>query len=285
MEKRNITISGMLVKYIATVLTLLLFTTIVLTIIWNVLLENHKIQSANTIEKEVDAWIENAKATKEFDLSTFPSGADYFLTDNDFQVISQSASADQNEGLKDFMEGYKTTNIGRKISGNKVYQVLISNQETLFIYYKVGVDNEWLIILALVLIYALEIVLPTFLLVIKIKNAINQVAEYAKSLGERNLDIQKKTTGIQELDMLSDSVDAMKNELVVTLESEWASQQQKKQEMAQIAHDLKTPLTIIRGNADLLLEEEKDPDKIESVNTIIKNAERIARSVLEILEK
>ena len=77
----------------------------------------------------------------------------------------------------------------------------------------------------------------------------------------------------------------MKTELVSTLEGRWKEQQEKKRQMAQIAHDLKTPLTIIRGNADLLLEDETDSEKIESINSIISNSERIARSVLEILER
>ena len=55
--------------------------------------------------------------------------------------------------------------------------------------------------------------------------------------------------------------------------------------MAQIAHDLKTPLTIIRGNADLLLEKDPDEDSKESIEAIIGSAERIAKSVLDILEK
>ena len=55
--------------------------------------------------------------------------------------------------------------------------------------------------------------------------------------------------------------------------------------MAQIAHDLKTPLTVIRGNADLLLEKEQDEDSRESINAIISNSERMARSILDILEK
>ncbi len=52
-----------------------------------------------------------------------------------------------------------------------------------------------------------------------------------------------------------------------------------------MAHDLKTPLTVIRGNADLLLENNPDPDARESLTSIINNSERIAQSILEILEK
>ena len=55
--------------------------------------------------------------------------------------------------------------------------------------------------------------------------------------------------------------------------------------MAQIAHDLKTPLTIIRGNADLLMENTDNEEDIESLGIIIESAEKITRSILEILEK
>ena len=48
---------------------------------------------------------------------------------------------------------------------------------------------------------------------------------------------------------------------------------------------MKTPLTIIRGNADLILENESNAEKIESAQAIINNSERIARSILEILER
>ena len=78
------------------------------------------------------------------------------------------------------------------------------------------------------------------------------------------------------------AVDEMKAGLVTNLNEHWKEQ---KWQMAQIAHDLKTPLTIIRGNADLLLENESDAEKIESAQAIINNSERIARSILEILER
>ena len=68
-------------------------------------------------------------------------------------------------------------------------------------------------------------------------------------------------------------------------EDKWRKEYETKQEMAQIAHDLKTPLTVIRGNADLLLEKEQDEDSLDSINAIISNSERIARSILDILEK
>ena len=62
-------------------------------------------------------------------------------------------------------------------------------------------------------------------------------------------------------------------------------EQDSKAQMAQIAHDLKTPLTVIRGNADLLMEKACDEESKESLEAIVRNSEKIALSVLDILEK
>ncbi|MBQ4220503.1 MAG: hypothetical protein II666_13235, partial [Butyrivibrio sp.] len=77
----------------------------------------------------------------------------------------------------------------------------------------------------------------------------------------------------------------LKSMIYKIAEEKWRGEYETKQEMAQIAHDLKTPLTVIRGNADLLLENNPDPDARESLTSIINNSERIAQSILEILEK
>ena len=80
-------------------------------------------------------------------------------------------------------------------------------------------------------------------------------------------------------------INKLKSMIYKIAEEKWRGEYETKQEMAQIAHDLKTPLTVIRGNADLLLENESDPDARESLTSIINNSERIAQSILEILEK
>lgn len=69
------------------------------------------------------------------------------------------------------------------------------------------------------------------------------------------------------------------------MEDKWKKEQDSKAQMAQIAHDLKTPLTVIRGNADLLMEKDCDEESRESLEAIVRNSEKIAMSVLDILEK
>ena len=47
------------------------------------------------------------------------------------------------------------------------------------------------------------------------------------------------------------SLSGMKEALKDSLTRQWDAQQQKKEQLAALAHDIKTPLTVIKGNAEL----------------------------------
>ena len=122
-------------------------------------------------------------------------------------------------------------------------------------------------------------------LVKKIKSSLRKVLDYTESLKGQDLSVSPISTGIYELDQINVATDGMRRELVATMEDKWKKEQDSKAQMAQIAHDLKTPLTVIRGNADLLMEKDRDEESKESLDAIIRNSEKIALSVLDILEK
>ena len=62
---------------------------------------------------------------------------------------------------------------------------------------------------------------------------------------------------IKEFDQALDAMDKKYQTLYSFLTSEWESQQQRDSEMAAFAHDLKTPITLIGGNTELLEEKKK----------------------------
>ena len=53
----------------------------------------------------------------------------------------------------------------------------------------------------------------------------------------------------------------MKESLKASLEQQWKAEQTQKEQIAALAHDLKTPLTVIQGNADLICETELDKEQ------------------------
>ena len=63
-------------------------------------------------------------------------------------------------------------------------------------------------------------------------------------------------------------MDNMRQELSRSLSAQWTAQQERESEIAALTHDLKTPLTLIGGNAELLLEEDLPPNSRKMAETI-----------------
>ena len=59
--------------------------------------------------------------------------------------------------------------------------------------------------------------------------------------------------GIREYDQALEAMEHMREALYNSLSSQWAARQEREGEIGALAHDLKTPLTLIRGNGELLL--------------------------------
>lgn len=88
-------------------------------------------------------------------------------------------------------------------------------------------------------------------------------------IGEQNLDTPIATNvGIREFSQVLRSMENMRQALKASLTRQWKAQQQRKQEIGALAHDLKTPLTIINGNAELLLEEPLDTEQAKLAASI-----------------
>ena len=53
----------------------------------------------------------------------------------------------------------------------------------------------------------------------------------------------------------------MKESLKASLEQQWEAEHMQKEQIAALAYDLKTPLTVIQGNTDLISETELDEEQ------------------------
>ena len=62
-----------------------------------------------------------------------------------------------------------------------------------------------------------------------------------------------------------------RQELARSLKAQWEMEQQRTDQIAALAHDLKTPLTVIGGNAELLAEEPLTAPQKDSVEAILRS--------------
>lgn len=285
MEKRSDGLSKIIIKYIIIVITMILVSLGIMALVLLCILTKKDLKPAEYAEQKVEAWIDNCKEKERIEIESFPENADYVWKDNDGKLLRSSQDAENNKELKKFIERYEKYEIGRDIKGNNVYTILKDDNSVVFIHYIIGYRYEYIFLIIVVLVLMIDVLIPTLLLIKRIKKAILQVSEYTLAIGNDDLSTNIEKTDIKELNNIIAAVDEMKAGLITNLNERWKEQQEQKRQMAMIAHDLKTPLTIIRGNADLLMENESDEEKRESAQAIINNSERIVRSILEILEK
>lgn len=239
MEKTDVKFSGVLGIYFLIISSLLCVVTVVAVIVF----QNMTAVRADDTEKKVETWIKNAEATGKIDTNSFPENADY-VAEKDGEEIASEINDGNEEKLRKYISQYKSNGKEKYLDGQEAYMAKKIGDSIIYIHYSVGVSGEWTAFGLTALAYILVILVPSVVLINRLKKLIYTLAE-----------------------------------------EKWRKDYETKQEMAQIAHDLKTPLTIIRGNADLLLEKDPDEDSKESIDAIISSAERIAKSVLEILEK
>lgn len=78
---------------------------------------------------------------------------------------------------------------------------------------------------------------------------------------------------IKEFEEALQVLDRMREELEKSLQDQWKIQQERNESIAALSHDLKTPLTVIGGNAELLSEEALSEEQRLCVDMILQNAE------------
>ncbi len=283
MEKRGMKISKMVGIYIVSVICLLGITAIVSGFMISAWMNSASYSEPREVERDVEEWIAGSALSGQFDPSSFPQDAGCIIVTAGGSERYSSFSSDEDK-LREFAENNPGTD-ARILQGQDVFIRMGLDGETAFIHYSLGVENEYVIFALILALFVLDVMIPTLILIRIINRGIRRVEEHTEKLKSHDLSVENLRTGIRELDEIAASIDDLKQSLSESLDSKWKDEQRTKAEMAQIAHDLKTPLTIIRGNADLLLENADNDDDRESIGCIIQSAESISRSILEILEK
>ncbi|MEO3946651.1 HAMP domain-containing sensor histidine kinase [Gorillibacterium sp. CAU 1737] len=122
----------------------------------------------------------------------------------------------------------------------------------------------------------------------RIKPEVGYLIDAAHRIERQDLDFTLRTvSGAKELEELGLAFERMRAALREALSREWRSNQERHDMAAAIAHDLRTPLTIVLGHADGLMESLESggsipPERLDRyVRTIRHNTERAARLIQE----
>lgn len=118
----------------------------------------------------------------------------------------------------------------------------------------------------------------------RLEPPISRLIQGAERIQRHDLDFTFPSEGgSKEIIQLAGAFEEMRSALHNSLQAQWRLEQERRDMVAAIAHDLRTPLTIIQGHVDNLLENPtKRAERLEDyLQTIRKSTDRAARLLNE----
>lgn len=109
----------------------------------------------------------------------------------------------------------------------------------------------------------------------KLNCQLGELRKITDKIAENDLEFETNASEIKEIDDVMDSLSKMKKALRDSLTAQWDMEQQKQEQLAALTHDIKTPLTIIKGNAELLAEAGLAAEDKECTGYILSNVGNI----------
>jgi two-component system, OmpR family, lantibiotic biosynthesis sensor histidine kinase NisK/SpaK len=214
--------------------------------------------------------------------------AEYALFDNHGELLETNTAGKKLTYLTQvYQEEANSTNIIRYTYAN--------NDTAIFRwYYRAEFVNpllrnklppfEYLFLVSLGVAWVLCVLVNTFWLRRRLADKLNLFSEVSEKVSAQELDFVIPRAGIREYDQALDAMEHMRMALYSSLTAQWAAQQEREAEISALAHDLKTPLTLVGGNAELLLDEDLPERSRKMVETIMASNERAKAYVASLLE-
>ncbi len=107
----------------------------------------------------------------------------------------------------------------------------------------------------------------------------------AQAIGRQDLDFTVGTSNVRQINDVLASMESMRAQLASSLEARWRAEEAQRAQVAALAHDLKTPLTVIEANADYLAEDDRlAADARDAAQAVADGARRLNGAVQAVIE-
>lgn len=287
MEVKDTGLYKLFLRYLAAFFFITIIWFVILVAIFGVGLWSGFILPANYSEWAIEQMEEKIAQSEEFDEVLIPYPCTYVLVDRDGNILSSNMTEKESENVQ---EAVKNTNVYSK----EQYLVIerkdsfcIVNYD-MYVHFASPVLNKWIQypeLLAIILFFIGFLAIAVMIAVSfgrKLKKELVPIIEAADSIRKQELQLYFKATRIREFNTVLNSIKDMKEALEEALKRQWSMEQHRKMQISAITHDIKTPLTIIKGNTELLQESEISPENRELLQYINMSSDKIEK-YLELL--
>jgi two-component system, OmpR family, lantibiotic biosynthesis sensor histidine kinase NisK/SpaK len=239
--------------------------------------------SENIIRKE-KAILSSSLEIKE---SMIPKGCSFAVFDKKFNVIKTNMNKDNLSEALSYAKGDFSVDVGPK------QYYFIERQDgycVLQYYVQMSYNSDWLnekfpkpeyfIYTILVLGCLVSTIVVTAIFAKKLKIHLVPLMKATEKIKEQDLNFNVGSSRIKEFNDVLLSISEMNTELKKSLEEQWNLEQARREQISALTHDIKTPLTIVKGNTELLCDTTLDKEQKSYTHFILKNANRIEQYIL-----
>lgn len=207
---------------------------------------------------------------------------------NKYSSISNMGCVNNSNYIKTFINSnstsqtYKMTN-NRFGNNALIYALKLNDENYLFVSSSlqpmdatINLLSKQLIIVSIIVIFLAFII--GYFISKRISKPIININKKASLLAKGNYDFSfKSNCNISEIEKLEETLDYAKEELKQT-------DNLRRELLANVSHDLKTPLTMIKGYAEMIRDLNNEEKKDENLNIIIEETDRLNLLVNDILD-
>ena len=288
-KRRSSTLSGIFLRYVLVMLGLLLTLGICTVLIFNILVNLGGIYPANYAERKINEAYDTIQNADEVTEEMIPVLCHYVIFSEDGEVLRGNMTEDSVE------IAWNVANRGTA-SGDYFYKVIPRSNETVVLQYSLTpqyqsaflrehfIEPQNLMTIIIILSGITMILLPSVSFGKKMKRKMQPVMNAVERIKNQDLEYEVSYSGVKEIDDCLSSIDEMRNALKDSLERQWKTEQEKNRQMSALAHDIKTPLTVIRGNAELLSEMKMTEEQEKYIDYITSSALQIQNYVQTLIE-
>ena len=228
--------------------------------------------------------------TETFDKNLIPDNASYLLISKDGNIISSSMSKDEEDRAIRYYNNERVYN-----TPSYSYMEILRSDGYCIIQYSVkpyftnnfmakyfpNVNAVYLSII--ILVSLLNTLVVTIVWAKYLVKQLSPIFAVSKKISEQTLDFELHYSRVKEFNEVLFSLEKMRNALQESLIKEWLQEENKQKQISALIHDLKTPVSIVQGNAELLKKTSVTEDQSIYIDYILRNSNRISAYIKTLL--
>lgn len=290
-KKREHSLRTLLLSYVVSLTVLSAISSLLILSLFSLSNRFGVVIPANQVESDLSALRSDIETSKVFNPNVLPDGTRYVFLTRDFKLKKSNMPVNlQEESLLNYQ--FKNAHGGKY----GYFQSFERSDGIVIVNYQLSprYRNAWMnqyfpnadlmMIGSMMVSILLIFVVLTFFYANKLRQQLRPILRATEKIAEQDLDFQTSRSTIKEFNQVLSGLDHMRVALRESLMENWKAEQDKQNQISALTHDLKTPLTVARGNAELLAMTPLDGEQTDLLEHFQKGIAQVDAYVQELSE-